>query len=172
MTGPGTTEPTGSADPWSLATTISAMAQLRTAQQAGDTEAVLAAVNRMGGELATSMGIRITEYTPERVVGTMPVVGNRQPFGLLHGGANGALAESLGSFHAALLVPDDTIAVGTELSCTHHRSATEGVVTGVSVPLHVGRSMGTFEIVISDEQGRRICTARLSGFFRPAPVAR
>lgn len=114
------------------------------------------------------MGITLTEAGPERVVATMPVEGNRQPFGLLHGGASAVLAESVGSIHAVLLAGDGRVAVGVELSCTHHRSATEGLVTAVCVPLHAGRQMSSFGITISDAEGRRICTARLTCFNRPA----
>ena len=92
------------------------------------------------------MGIEIIEFTPERVVATMPVAGNRQPFGLLHGGASAALAETMGSFHGSL-VGGGKAPLGIELSCTHHRSATDGLVTAVSMPLHVGRTICTFEIV-------------------------
>ncbi|WP_051265185.1 hotdog fold thioesterase [Nakamurella lactea] len=132
----------------------------------GDRVAVLAAANRVGGELNAMMGIRIEEFGPDRVAASMPVVGNRQPFGLLHGGANGVLAEALGSFHAALLAGPGRVAVGVELSCTHHRSMTAGSVTGVSTPVHVGRTMMTFDIVISREDGARVCTARLSCLVR------
>jgi 1,4-dihydroxy-2-naphthoyl-CoA hydrolase len=112
--------------------------------------------------LNTRMGIEITEALPERVVGTMPVKGNLQPYGLLHGGANAVLAESLGSLCAVLNVGWDRAVVGLELSCTHHRAATKGLVTGVSTPLHVGRSTAALDIVITDEDGRRTCTARLT----------
>jgi len=117
-------------------------------------------------QLAARMGIEITEWDPQRVVGTMPVTGNRQPFGLLHGGANGVLAETLGSTAAALHGLPDRFPVGLELSCTHHRSALGGSVTGVCTPLSVGRTIGTFEIVVTDEQGRRVCTAKLTTVFR------
>jgi uncharacterized protein (TIGR00369 family) len=120
------------------------------------------------GELATTMGIVLTEAGPDRIVATMPVEGNRQPYGLLHGGANAVLAETVGSLHAALLAGAGRIAVGVELSCTHHRSTTEGSVTAVCRPLHSGRQMSSFDITISDGQGRRVCTARLSCFIRSA----
>ena len=109
-------------------------------------------------QLQNRMGIELTEAAPDRVVGTMPVAGNRQPYGLLHGGANAVLAESVGSIAAALHAEPERIAVGAELSCTHHRPATEGVVTGVATPLHRGRSSATYEITISDERGRRTCS--------------
>ena len=117
-------------------------------------------------QLAARMGIEITGWDPAKLTGTMPVAGNRQPFGLLHGGANGVLAETLGSVAAYLNARDGGKPVGLELSCTHHRSATEGLVTGVCTPLSVGRTVGTFEIVIRDEQGRRICTAKLTTLYR------
>jgi uncharacterized protein (TIGR00369 family) len=114
------------------------------------------------GELADRMGIVVIEVGRDRLVATMPVAGNRQPFGLLHGGANAVLAETLGSVHSHLLAPAGRVPVGTDLNCTHHRAVTDGTVTGVSMPVHVGRSMSCFEIVISDEQGRRVCTSRLT----------
>jgi uncharacterized protein (TIGR00369 family) len=118
--------------------------------------------------LANKMGIDITEWDPRRVVATMPVAGNLQPYGLLHGGANATLAETIGSVSAALNAPDGRVAVGLELSCTHHRAARQGIVTGVSTPIHTGRSTSTFEIVITDEEGRRTCTARLTCVLRDA----
>src|ERR1700742_4944259 len=119
-----------------------------------------------GEQLTERMGIKIIESDPERLVGTMPVAGNRQPFGLLHGGASAVLAETLGSIAAALWGQPDRVPLGVELSCSHHRAATEGEVTGVCTPLHRGRTVATFEIAISDEQDRRICTARLTCLFR------
>nr|WP_184485528.1 hotdog fold thioesterase [Saccharopolyspora gloriosae] len=120
-------------------------------------------------QLQYRMGIEYVEWSPERVVATMPVEGNKQPYGLLHGGANAVLAESVGSIASALHAGEGRIAVGLELSCTHHRSATEGVVTGVALPLHRGRSTATYEIVVTDEQGRRTCTARLTCVIRDQP---
>ena len=75
----------------------------------------------------TRMGIEITQWDATGMVGTMPVKGNRQPYGLLHGGANAVLAETLGSVAAAMhAAPDRLIALGLELSCTHHRAALDG----------------------------------------------
>ncbi len=119
-------------------------------------------------QLPARMGIELVEIDPNRMVATMPVTGNRQPYGLLHGGASAVLAETLGSIAAALHAGPDNIAVGVELNCTHHRSATQGRVTGVCTPLHVGRTMSSFEIVLSDENDRRVCTARLTCAVRPA----
>lgn len=117
-------------------------------------------------QLGDRMGIEILTMTLDEVVGRMPVKGNKQPFGLLHGGASAVLAETLGSTLSALHAMPERFPVGLELSCTHHRSATEGFVTGVARPLHVGRSTSTSEIVISDEQGRRVCTAKLTCLHR------
>ncbi|MGH3796373.1 MAG: hotdog fold thioesterase [Pseudonocardiaceae bacterium] len=121
-------------------------------------------------QLADRIGIKILEWDPERMVATMPVAHNRQPFGLLHGGASAVLAETLGSMAASLWGLPDRMALGVELSCSHHRAATGGEVTGVCTPLHRGRTVATFEITISDEQGRRICTARLTCLLRDRPV--
>jgi 1,4-dihydroxy-2-naphthoyl-CoA hydrolase len=119
--------------------------------------------------LPNKMGIEITEWDPKRVVGTMPVAGNLQPYGLLHGGANATLAETIGSVAAALNAGTERVAMGLELSCTHHRAARSGHVTGVATPLHVGRSTSSFEIVITDEEGKRTCTARLTCIVRERP---
>jgi uncharacterized protein (TIGR00369 family) len=117
-------------------------------------------------QLADRMGIELVKVSLDEVVGTLPVAGNRQPFGLLHGGASAVLAESLGSTLSALHVLPDRFPVGLELACTHHASAKHGVVTGVARPIHIGRSTSTSEIVISDEGGRRICTAKLTCLHR------
>ncbi|MFG1970663.1 PaaI family thioesterase [Nonomuraea fuscirosea] len=112
------------------------------------------------------MGIEFLEAGPERVVGRMPVEGNTQPYGLLHGGASAVLAETLGSVGAAVHAGPGRIAVGIELNATHHRSATSGHVTGIATRLHGGRTLATYDIEISDEQGRRVCTARLTCMLR------
>ena len=108
------------------------------------------------------MGIEITEASADRVVATMPVKGNTQAYGVLHGGASCALAETLGSVGAALHAGPGRACLGIEISATHHRSVSEGVVTGVATKLHGGRTLATYDIVITDEAGRRVCTARLS----------
>jgi len=109
------------------------------------------------------MGVKILEISAEKVVGTMPVEGNTQPYGLLHGGASVALAETLGStgsgMHAASL---GKIAVGVDINATHHRSATSGIVTGTATAIHLGRSSAAYEVVITDERGKRVCTSRIT----------
>jgi uncharacterized protein (TIGR00369 family) len=120
------------------------------------------------GRLGDRMGIEVVEASSDRVVGTMPVEGNTQPYGLLHGGASAVLAETLGSIGAMLHGGPGKIAVGVDLNATHHRGLRSGTVTGVATPVHRGRSSATYEIVISDEQGRRVCSARLTCMLRPA----
>ena len=114
------------------------------------------------GDLNDKMGVRLLEVSPERVVGTMPVKGNTQPYGLLHGGASVVLAESLGSVGSAMHAYPDRIAVGVDINATHHRSARDGVVTGTATAVHLGRSSACYEVVITDEEGRRLCTSRIT----------
>lgn len=123
------------------------------------------------GHLGERMGVQVTEASADRVVGTMPVEGNTQPYGLLHGGASAVLAETLGSVGAMLHGGATKLAVGVDLNCTHHRGARSGLVTGVATPVHRGRTTATYEIVISDEQDRRVCTARLTCLLRDAPTS-
>ena len=97
----------------------------------------------------------------------MPVEGNTQPYGLLHGGASVVLAETLGSVGSALHAVPDRLSVGVDINATHHRSATSGTVTGVATAVHLGRSMACYEVVITDEQDRRVCTARITCALLP-----
>ena len=120
------------------------------------------------GGLGERMGVEWLEVTPERVVARLPVAGNTQPFGLLHGGASAVLAEGTGSVLANLLAGEGRYAVGIELSCSHHRSAREGHVTAVASPIAAGRTLVTSEIVVTDDDGRRVCTARLTCYLREA----
>ena len=122
----------------------------------------------VGAQLHDRMGIVILEASPERAVGTMPVEGNTQPFGLLHGGASCVLAETLGSIAATLHAQEKFggVALGLEISATHHRSARSGLVTGVATAIHRGGTVATYEIVITDESGHRLCTARLTCVLR------
>jgi uncharacterized protein (TIGR00369 family) len=112
--------------------------------------------------LDTKMGIQIIEATPQRLVGTMPVEGNTQPFGLLHGGANVVLAESLGSIGAHLHAGPDRRVVGVDINATHHKAATSGIVTGVATAITLGKTLCSYEVVISNEAGERTCTARIT----------
>ena len=123
------------------------------------------------GRLNDKMGVQLVEVSAERVVATMPVEGNTQPFGLLHGGASVALAETLGSIGSAVHAYPAKIAVGVDINATHHRSATSGVVTGVATAIHLGRSSTSYDVVITDEDGRRVCTSRITCALLDAPQA-
>ncbi len=125
-----------------------------------DTDAL--ALTPPPGTLMDRMGIELLEVSADRAVGTMPVAGNVQPFGLLHGGASAVLAETLGSYAANAHAGPGRRAVGIELSCTHHRSATEGVVTGTATAVHRGGRVATYDVVVEDPRGRRVCSARLT----------
>lgn len=119
-----------------------------------------------GGDLAVKMGIEFLELSPEYSVATMPVSGNTQVVGLLHGGAHVVLGESLGSVSSALHAGAGRYAVGIEINATHSRSITEGLVTGTCRSLVLGRTLCTHEIVMTDEQGRRLSTVRMTNMLR------
>ncbi|MBO0900232.1 hotdog fold thioesterase [Cellulomonas sp. zg-ZUI222] len=116
------------------------------------------------------MGIEITHVDADGATGTMPVSGNTQPYGLLHGGASATLAETLGSLAATAHAGAGRAAVGIELNATHHRSARAGTVVGTARALHRGRSLATYEVVVEDDEGRRLCTARLTCMLIDAPA--
>jgi uncharacterized protein (TIGR00369 family) len=116
----------------------------------------------MSGALNSKMGFELLAITPERVVGRMPVAGNTQPYGLWHGGASCVLAETLASMGSHMHAQPDRIAVGVEINATHHRSVTAGWVTGTATALHLGRSVASYDIMITDDADRRVCTARVT----------
>ncbi|MFR9675161.1 PaaI family thioesterase [Streptomyces sp. TR02-1] len=120
------------------------------------------------GHLGERMGLTILEAAPDRIVGTLPVEGNTQPYGLLHGGASAVLAETLGSVGAMLHGGPDKVAVGVDLNCTHHRGVRSGVITGTATPVHRGRTTTSYEVVITEESGKRVCSARLTCLLRDA----
>ena len=125
---------------------------------------------RFPSALDTKLGLEVTELTPERIVGRMPVEGNTQPVGLFHGGGYVVLGESLGSMHANFLAGPGRLAVGVDINATHPRSATSGIVTGVATAIHLGRSTTSYDVAITDEQGRRVCTARITCALLVAPA--
>ncbi len=114
------------------------------------------------------MGIEVVEASAERLVATMPVEGNTQPYGLLHGGASVVLAETLGSMGAGLHAGPGKAVVGLDINATHHRAARSGLVTGTATPLSVGRTLVCYEVVVTDDRGRRICTSRITCLIRDA----
>ena len=119
------------------------------------------------GDLADKMGIKLIELSAERSVATMPVATNTQPFGILHGGAHVVLAESLGSFSANVWAYEmDKVAVGIEVNASHSRSVGNGFVTGTCTAINLGKSLTVHEIAITDEQGRRLSTVRITNFLR------
>ena len=119
------------------------------------------------GALAEKMGIELIELSAERAVARMPVIGNTQPLGLLHGGAHVVLAESLGSFAANVHAHPWGYAVGIELNASHHSSIKEGYVIGTCTAVKLGRSLTTHEVKMTDEQGNLLSTVRITNFIRP-----
>jgi 1,4-dihydroxy-2-naphthoyl-CoA hydrolase len=114
------------------------------------------------GALDKKMGIEIIEASPERLVATMPVEGNTQPIGLLHGGANVVLAESLGSIGTQLHAGADRKIVGVDINATHHRSATSGIVTAVATAISLGKTLCSYNVEVKNDKGERTCTARIT----------
>ena len=114
------------------------------------------------GALDKKMGIEIIEASPERLVATMPVEGNTQPIGLLHGGANVVLAESLGSIGTQLHAGADRTIVGVDLNATHHKSATSGIVTAVATAISLGKTLCSYNVEVKNDKGERTCTARIT----------
>jgi 1,4-dihydroxy-2-naphthoyl-CoA hydrolase len=113
--------------------------------------------------LMHALDIRITELGHDYLRGTMPVDDRtRQPYGILHGGASVALAETLGSTAAMLCCEDGRAAVGLEINANHLRAVREGTVTGTARPIHIGRSTQVWEIRIENETGDLTCVSRLT----------
>ncbi len=134
-----------------------------------DPQEFLAAMPFGMGGLNEKLGVELLEISAERVVGTMPVDGNTQPYGLLHGGASVALAETLGSVGSGLHAHGlGKLAVGVDINATHHRAATTGIVTGTATAIHLGRTSAAYEIVITNEDGKRVCTSRITCALVPA----
>ena len=137
------------------------MSQPKTSQAAAEL------LNQRGlGDLAEKMGIELLELSAERSVARMPVAGNTQPLGVLHGGAHVVLGESLGSFSANVWAHPNGYAVGIEVNASHSRSASEGYVTAVCEAISLGRTLTVHEIAISDEAGNRLSTVRITNVIR------
>ena len=122
------------------------------------------------GELDRKMGVRIIEESVEKVVARMPVAGNTQSFGLLHGGASLAVGEAVGSWaavkHASTF---GKVVVGVDVNATHHRSATSGEVTITATPIKLGRRITSHEVVVANDEGQRICTLRITNLVVDKP---
>ncbi len=118
------------------------------------------------GTLIRRLGIVVTQASTDRVVATMPVEGNTQPAGLLHGGASVALAETLGSIGTLLHAGPDRPVVGIDINATHHRAGRSGLVTGTARPLHLGKTLAQWQIDVTDDAGRLLCSSRISCLIR------
>lgn len=137
------------------------MSQPKTSQAAAEL------LNQRGlGDLAEKMGIELLELSAERSVARMPVAGNTQPLGVLHGGAHVVLGESLGSFSANVWAHPNGYAVGIEVNASHSRSVSEGFVTAVCKAISLGKTLTVHEIAISDDQGNRLSTVRITNLIR------
>jgi 1,4-dihydroxy-2-naphthoyl-CoA hydrolase len=133
-----------------------------------DAASVPAWFSRMHSALDDKLGLEVLELTAERVVGRMPVEGNTQPMGLWHGGASCVLAETLASIGAAAHALPDRLAFGVDINATHHRSVSSGWVTGTATALRLGRTVVSYEVVLTDDSGDRIGTARVTCQVAPA----
>jgi len=133
-----------------------------------DPELVERLVTSGGGALARKMGIEFLELSADHSVATMPVEGNTQVVGILHGGAHVVLGESLGSVSSAIHAGPGRIAVGIEINASHSRSAASGTVTATCTAISLGRTLATHEIVVRDETGRRLSTVRMTNFLKDA----
>jgi uncharacterized protein (TIGR00369 family) len=131
-----------------------------------DPELVERLITTGGGALSLKMGIEFIELSASHSVATMPVEGNTQVIGLLHGGAHVVLGESLGSVSSAIHAGPGRYAVGIEINATHSRSVTSGVVTATCTALVLGRTLATHEIVVRDAEGRRLSTIRMTNLLR------
>jgi uncharacterized protein (TIGR00369 family) len=118
------------------------------------------------GELADSMGIKIVSLAGEGGVATMPAEGNRQPLGIVHGGAYLVLAETLGSMCATLAAGENRHAVGIEINASHTKSCTKGLITATCRAVNLGKNLATHEIAVEDEAGNRLSTVRITNFLR------
>ena len=119
-------------------------------------------LDKISSPLDTKLGVEITELSPERAVGSMPVEGNEQPFGLLHGGASGVLVETLASMCAMAHGYPDRVGVGVDLNVTHVRAATSGRVTGTATAIHLGGRVVSYAVEVVDDHGRTTAVGRLT----------
>ncbi len=135
-------------------------------------EAAKALVKLRGiGDLAEKMGIQLLELSAERAVATMPVIGNTQPLGVLHGGAHLVLAETLGSFAANVWAHPNGYAVGIEISASHSRSVSEGIVHGTATAISLGKTLTVHEVIVASEDGTRLSTIRITNLIRPTKTS-
>lgn len=116
------------------------------------------------------LGIEVHSASPTEVTGSLPVAGNEQPFGSLHGGASVVLAESLASIGTALHAGAGAAVAGIEVNASHHRAARSGRVTGRALPLRLGRRVATWQVELRDDEGELTCTARVTCLISSQPT--
>jgi len=124
------------------------------------------AIAEQGGPLLARLGIEFVEASAERVVARMPVQGNTQPYGILHGGATAALCETVASVGSGLIAGPERQVMGIELNVNHIRSVREGHVTATGVPLHAGRTTAVWDVRVRDDQDRLVAAGRLTVIIR------
>jgi uncharacterized protein (TIGR00369 family) len=134
---------------------------------AGTERSVAAAQAANSGTLMERLGVEWLEVTSERVVAQLPVEGNTQIYGVLHGGATAALCETVASLGTAMIVGEQTMALGVELSVNHIRAVREGTVTATGVPLHIGRTTAVWDVRVEDSEGNLTAVSRLTLILRP-----
>jgi uncharacterized protein (TIGR00369 family) len=120
----------------------------------------------MPNAIFAKMGIEFVEVSRDRVVARMPVAGNTQPYGLLHGGATGVLCETVASFGTGVIVGLDKVVTGVELNVNHIRGVRDGSVTCTGVPLHIGRTTAVWDMRVEDDRGRLAAVSRLTLVIR------
>ena len=136
-------------------------------QDASSAEAVPPGEVQLGGTLMEKLGLEVLHVAADRIVARMPVAGNTQPYGLLHGGATASLCETVASFGTALAVGPDHLVMGIELNVNHIRGVREGHVTATGVPLHIGRTTAVWNMDVRDDEDRLVAVSRLTLAIRP-----
>ena len=122
----------------------------------------------LASALDVKMGMILDEVTPTRAVGRYPVEGNTQPFGLWHGGASCVVAETLASLAAAAEVGPEGMIAGVDINATHLLAVRSGWITGTATALRIGKTLATYDVTLTDDQGRQVCAARITVALRRA----
>lgn len=122
----------------------------------------------LASALDVKMGMILDEVTPTRAVGRYPVEGNTQPFGLWHGGASCVVAETLASLAAAAEVGPEGLIAGVDINATHLLAVRSGWITGTATALRIGNTLATYDVTLTDDEGRQVCAARITVALRRA----
>ena len=120
----------------------------------------------LASALDVKIGMVLDEVTPTRAVGRYPVEGNTQPFGLWHGGASCVVAETLASLAAAAEVGPEGMIAGVDINATHLLAVRSGWITGTATALRIGKTLATYDVTLTDDQGRQVCAARITVALR------